>query len=435
MSNIEKLIKFLKNSPVAYNAIEEVKRELLENGFIEIAENATFVLEKGKKYFVTRNNSSLIAFKIGKNVTNHYGFNMICSHSDSPTFKLKPNFESIQDIYNKVNVEPYGGMLCSTWLDRPLGLAGRVVLKHNDGVIESRIVNIDENILLIPNQCIHFNRNANSGYAYNMAIDMQPFFSQSLEKGALTSFIAKKLNIDEKAIISHDLYLYNRQEGVIWGLNKEYFSAPRIDDLGCVFTSLEGFLRGNNDRNISILGIFDNEEVGSLTRQGADSNFLDVTLRRINDGLGFNQDDFVASLASSFNISADNGHAVHPNFVGETDPNNKIYMNKGIGIKFNASQSYTSDGLSASLFAEICNKANVPYQYFTNRSDKRGGSTLGNISNSHISVLSCDIGLAQLAMHSSYETAGVNDIDYAIRAFEKFYSTYFVFEDNKIYLK
>ncbi len=434
MTLVNDLMKFIDNSPVSFNVINNAKSILLENGFKELDEKKNMVLEKGKKYFLTRNGTSLIAFKIGDNIDENYGFNLVASHSDSPCFKVKPEFEKTTDIYNKINIEPYGGMICSSWIDRPLSLAGRVIYNENS-TLKTKIISLKKELLMIPNVCIHFNRNVNNGYIYDMAKDMQAFIGQKLSKDTIKKIIAKEVGCDENNIINFDLYLYNTQKALLWGVNNEYISSPRLDDLECVYTSLRGFIDSNHDKNINVLTIFDNEEVGSSSRQGADSDFLDNILLRINNSLGYNHENYMRALSSSFMISADNAHAVHPNFPNLTDETNRVYMNEGIVIKFNASQSYTSDGFSSSLLQKILKEADVPYQFFTNRSDIRGGSTLGNIATRHTSILMVDIGLAQLAMHSSYETAGSKDIEYAYKAFKKFYGSHFVFNQDEVVIE
>lgn len=416
----KELLDFIYQSPAAYNAIETIKKYLLKENFIELYESENFKLEKGKNYFVTRNGTSIIAFKLPNDIK-EYGFNIVASHSDSPSYKIKPNVDLKSGNYHKVSVEPYGGMIHSSWVDRPLSLAGRVVVKVKDE-ITTKEVNIDRPLLSITNIPIHMNRNINEGYKYDASVDMQPLLTQEIEKFDLRDLLSQELNINKEDILNYDLYLCSKEKGYIWGLNKEYFSSPRIDDLQCAFTSLKGFINGNNIRNINVFACFDNEEVGSATRQGADSSFLEDTLRRINEEIGGSESSYLEAIASSFLVSADNAHAIHPNHPELYDGLNNVLMNKGIVIKNNASQSYASDGLSSSLFVEILNKADVPYQYYTNKANIRGGSTLGNISNTHVSILSIDIGLPQLAMHSINETAGVKDNEYAIRAFEKFYS-------------
>ena len=416
----EQLIDFINESPTAFNAVDNLKRVFLENNFIELKENEKFLLEKGKNYFVTRNNSALIAFKVGKYIKK-YAFKIVASHVDSPCFKIKPISEGKTDIYNKINIEPYGGMINSTWLDRPLSIAGRVSLIENN-ILVNHVVNIKKPVLMIPNLCIHFNRQINSGYAYNHAIDMQPMIGQENEGNNLISLLLEELKVESQQILNYDLFAYNFEKGYLWGKNNEYISSPRLDDLECAFISQKSFLSSNDDNNIDVCVFFDNEEVGSTTIQGANSDFLFNVLKRVNFALNYNEEDFICALADSYLVSSDNAHAVHPNRNDMTDPNNKVYMNKGIVIKFNASQSYTTDGSSASYIQNLCQKNHIPYQFFTNRSDVRGGSTLGNISSAHVSIKAVDIGLAQLAMHSSFETAGSLDIEYLFELLKAFYN-------------
>ena len=430
---IEELLDFLYKSPVAYNAISTIKSYLIKEGFIELYESGSFDLVKGNKYFVTRNGTSIIAFTLPSEIK-EYGFNIVASHSDSPCFKIKPNTDIKTGIYHKVSVEPYGGIICSSWFDRPLSIAGRAIIKENNMIVNKE-VNIDRPLLSIVNLPIHMNRTVNDGFKYNMAIDMQPLLTQEIDKVDLKGLLAKELGVDVDCVLNYDLYVCPKQKGYTFGLNNEYFSSPRIDNLECAFTSLKGFLKGNSKRNINVYACFDNEEVGSGTRQGADSSFLEDTLRRINEELGFNESKYLRAIASSFLVSADNAHAIHPNHPELYDGLNNVLMNKGIVIKVNAAQSYATDGLSSALFSSILDSVNVPYQYFTNRADLRGGGTLGNISSKHVSMVCVDMGLPQLAMHSLNETAGVKDVAYAIKAFEKFYNVDIIMEGNNYIIK
>lgn len=427
------MLDFIDASPVSFFAIANVQKEIMTHGFRRCYENKSNNIKPGDKIFFKRNGTCLLAFNIGKNVNKeNIGYHIVISHCDSPSFKVKPSADGKTDSYNKINVEPYGGMICSTWLDRPLSVAGRIMVKDGNK-ITTRLINIDEDLLMIPNMCIHYNRDANSGYAYNMAVDMQPFVAESLEGKPFKSIIAENIGVKEDSIMNFDLFLYNRQKGIVWGRNNEYISSSRLDDQECVFTSLKAFLETENDDCINVLFVADNEEVGSSSRQGADADFLDVTTNMISKCLEV--ENPLIARANSFMISADNGHAVHPNNPGISDPNNRIYMNKGIAIKFNASQRYTSDATSSSVFQFLCDEENVPYQFFTNRSDLRGGSTLGNIVLSHMSMYSVDVGLPQLAMHSSYETAGTKDVMYAYKAFKKFYSSKITIKDSSFIIE
>ena len=420
-NHVKQLFKFIENSPSCFHAIKTITEELKNEGFVEIKEKDTWQIEQGKKYYVTRNLSSVIAFKIPQN--DFKSFNIVASHSDSPTFKIKENAEiEVNNKYVKLNTEKYGGMICSTWFDRPISIAVRILVKENNAV-KTHLVNIDKDLVIIPNLAIHMNREVNDGYTYNAQIDMLPLYGDNSSKGSLMKTIAKEAEVEEESILDTDLFLYNRMNGTKIGANEEYISSPRLDDLECAFTSLSAFLSENTSNSASVYCVFDNEEVGSGTKQGADSTFLYDVLRRINISLGKTEEDYYRLISSSFMVSADNAHALHPNYTDKSDLTNKVYMNDGIVIKYNANQKYTTDAVSASIFKSICDSVDVPYQTFTNRSDILGGSTLGNISNAHVSLNTIDIGLAQLAMHSTYETAGAKDVTYMIDAIKAFYNT------------
>lgn len=420
----EKLVSFIKKSPTAFHAVDNMKKELNENGYQELLEGQKWHIVPGGKYYVSRNNSSIIAFHLGKNLDN-YSFNVAASHSDSPTFKIKENAQiEVRGHYTQLNTEGYGGMLCSTWLDRPLSIAGRVLVKDGESY-KTRLLCIDRDLVLIPNVAIHMNRSANDGVAYNKQIDMLPLFGgKGTKEDALQQLIGEELNVDVKDIYGTDLYLYNRMQPSVWGVQEEFISSPQLDDLQCAFTSLQGFLKGYNDQSINVFSCFDNEEVGSGTKQGAGSTFLYDVLYRINKALSKDDEDFYRAIASSFMLSGDNAHAVHPNHPEKTDMNNCVYMNEGIVVKSHAGQKYTSDALSIAVFRGMCEKAGVPIQFFANRSDVVGGSTLGNIAMNQVSMNSVDIGLAQLAMHSSYETAGIKDTYYMIKVMEEFFNSH-----------
>ena len=422
LKNITKrLLTFLENSPTSFHAVENMAARLRGEGFEELKEADCWSIEAGGRYFVTRNMSSLIAFRVpGKDFT---GFQIISSHSDSPTFKIKENPEmKVEGHYVKLNVEKYGGMLCAPWFDRPLSIAGRLVVRDGQRFV-TRLVNIDRDLVMIPNLAIHMNRQVNDGYAYNAQSDMLPLYGGEAAAGTLMKTIAQSAGVAEEDILGHDLYLYNRMKGSVWGAGEEFFSCGRIDDLQCAFGSLEGFLAGGNAHSVSVHAVLDNEEVGSTTKQGAASTFLLDTLKRLNTALGRTEEQYLTALASSFMVSADNAHGVHPNYTDKADPTNRPYLNGGIVIKFNANQKYTTDAVSAAVFRSVCEKAGVPVQTFTNRSDMAGGSTLGNISNTHVALNTVDIGLPELAMHSPYETGGVLDTEYLIRAAKEFFST------------
>lgn len=418
MSYTNKLIDFISASPTCFHAVGEIAGMLDDAGFTKLNEADGWTLEKGGKYYVTRNSSSVIAFRVPTGDARSF---MICSaHSDSPCFKIKRLPEMDGGKYVKINTERYGGMLYSTWLDRPLSVAGRVMVKDG-GKIKAKLVSPDEDILLIPNVAIHMNRAANDGYKYNPAVDLVPLYSSGDGKGTFLGKIAEYAGAGEKDVIDFDLFLVNRQKGYTWGHDGEYFSAPRIDDLQCAYSAVTAMIESDKDcSSFPVSAVFDNEEVGSLTKQGADSTFLHDVLSRICSSL-YGTDALPRMLASGMMLSADNAHAVHPNHPEFADPTHKPYMNGGVVIKYNANQKYTTDAVSGALFASICEKAGVPVQYFANRSDIAGGSTLGNISNAHVSLNTVDIGCAQLAMHSAFETAGTKDTDYMISAMKAFF--------------
>lgn len=439
MSHIEttaELMDFIGQSPDMFHSVRTIRKYLDEAGFTYIQEEKPWELKKGGMYYTVRNQSSIIAFKMGKNISGQeYHFQMCASHSDSPAFKVKniPELEGPGE-YLRLDVEAYGGMIDSSWFDRPLGLAGRVMVKEDTGV-SSKLIYIDKDILLIPNVAIHFNREINTGYKYNRQVDLCPLFSAgALEKGAFDEMIADRLGVKKDEVLAKDLFLVNRQKPVIWGYGDEFISAPRLDDLQCAFASLKAFLNSSNDETVSVYCCFDNEEVGSNTKQGAMSTFLYDVLRRVNTAMGGCDEDYYRAVAGSFLVSCDNAHAVHPNHPEKTDPVNCVHMNKGIVIKESANQKYTTDALSRAVFSQICREAGVPVQSFANRSDSAGGSTLGNLSNTQVSINAVDVGLAQLAMHSSYETAGSLDTQYAIEALTGFYDTDIHIEGEKICL-
>lgn len=416
---------FLRGCPTAFHAVEKIGKKLEDNGYERLREQEKWTIRAGGKYYVTRNASSVIAFCVGTDLAD-YSFHIAASHSDFPTFKIKENAEiEVKKKYVQLNTEGYGGMICATWLDRPLSVAGRVIVKEGDH-FTARLVNIDRDLVLIPSMAIHMNRKVNDGYAYNKQVDMLPLFGGAgCEEGDFRKLIAEAAGVSEEAVYGSDLYLYNREAPSVWGAEEEFISCQHLDDLQCAYASLEGFLEGYQERNVNVYACFDNEEVGSGTKQGAGSTFLYDVLRRINMGLGKSEEDYYRAVAGSFMLSADNAHAVHPNHPEKTDVGNCVYMNEGIVVKVHAGQKYTSDAVSIALFKDICEKAEVPVQFFANRSDEAGGSTLGNISAAKVSMNTVDIGLPQLAMHSACETAGVKDTFYMIKAMKQFFSTHF----------
>ena len=414
------LLSFIKESPTTFHAVSTVGKRLEAEGFTALSEADAWSLEAGKGYYFTRNQSTILAFRMPKKAPR--SFMIVASHTDSPMLKLKPNFEnSSANPYIRLNTEVYGGTILSTWLDRPLSLAGRVVVNEN-GNFSAKTVKFDRDLVLIPNVAIHLNRTVNSGYAYNPATDMLPLFAQKDDNGtSLKKMIADEVGCTEDAIVSMDLFVVCRTEGSVWGSNHEFFSAPRIDNLMCAYGSLEGFLSAEQSEDtVTVYYAADNEETGSATKQGAGSVLLSDTLDRICNACGVNKQQL---LATSMMVSADNAHAKHPNHPELSDALNAPVVNGGVVIKSNSAQKYTTDAISYALFSEICRRAGVPTQQYSNRSDLPGGSTLGSISNTLVPLVTVDIGMAQLAMHSSYESAGVADTEHLIRAMTAFYNT------------
>lgn len=431
MEILKDLMNFLDSSVTMFHAINECEKVLKDSGYIYLPENEKWNIRAGK-YYTKRNSSSLIAFDIANG---DYHFQISAAHSDSPTFKLKdrPIIES--NGYLKLNVEAYGGMIDATWLDKPLTLAGRVMVDTGCG-IETRLLYIDKDLLIIPNVPIHFNREINKGFAFNNQVDMLPVFSAgNLSEADFDKMLAKELGVKPEAILAKDLYLVNRQKATVIGYDNELISSGRLDDLECVYTSLLGFIEAMNNDHINVFAVFDNEEVGSVTKQGAMSTFLVSTLNRINKALGKSDEDYYRAIAKSMLISCDNAHAIHPNHPELFDVKNRPVLNQGIAIKESANQKYTTDAFSRAVLKKILDKNNIPYQTFANRSDIIGGSTLGNLSNTAVSMNAVDIGLPQLAMHSAYETAGAKDVEYAIEALRAFFETNIDIKDDKVSLE
>ena len=413
MSNIKALQNFLDNSHSSYHATANLADMLQEAGYTRLSEKESWDLVPGGKYFLVRGGTAIIAFRIPEGEPT--GFMMSASHSDRPTFKVKENAETV-GAYTKMLVERYGGMLISTWLDRPLSVAGRVVVETENGV-QIKLLDIDRDLLMIPNVAIHMNRNANDGYKWNPAVDTLPLMGGKDAKGKLNEVLEEAAG---GKILGHDLYLYIRQNSSIWGLNEEYISSAALDDLECAWACTQGFLSAKETSAIPMLCVFDNEEVGSSSAEGAASDLLESVLVRICEAREL---DIFRLLANSFMVSADNGHALHPNHPELADAANAPVLGGGVVLKFNASQRYCTDGFSAAVFRKICAKAEVPTQTYCNRADIAGGSTLGNISLHHVSVPTVDIGVAQLAMHSCYETGSVADAIHLKDALAAFYGS------------
>ncbi len=447
-----KMLSFIGESPSCFHVIANLKDWLAAAGFQELDEREEWRVCAGGSYYVTRNESSLIAFRIPEGEAR--GFHMAASHSDSPAFKLKeaPEMES-EKRYVRLNTEKYGGMILSTWLDRPLSVAGRVTVcadiaqdgeseqdertglrsgrTDNRQTIVTKLVNLDTDLCVIPNVAIHMNRDINKGIEYNPQTDMLPLYGECGSgdaQGMLGEQIAEAAGVDPEEILGQDLFLYVRDKGRLFGREGEFVLSPRLDDLQCVYASMQGFLSVIPKEYIALCAVFDNEEVGSGTRQGADSTFLEDVVTRVCNDLAGQAGESVGTclksrmIADSFLISADNAHAVHPNHPELADPTNRPCLNGGIVIKYHGSQKYTTDAVSAAYIKSLCRRAGVPFQTYANRSDIAGGSTLGNISAAHVSVNSADIGLPQLAMHSAVETGGVRDTAYALRMFQEFFS-------------
>lgn len=417
---IDHLFDFIDKSPCAFHAVAQMEQRLSARGFKALKEQECWQIEEGGRYYVKRNDSSLIAFALPQKEAK--GFHIVASHTDSPSFKIKMNPEmEYKEFGVRLNVEKYGGMIHSTWLDRPLSVAGRVYAEAESGEIESHLVNIDRDLLVIPNLAVHMNGELNKGYVYNPQVDLLPFFSEKRER-KLTDVVAEELGVDRERILSEELFLYVRQKGSFAGADDEWIVSPRLDDLQCVYASLEGMIAAEPEEYISLCAFFDNEEVGSGTKQGADSDFLKRTAERILNGLGMEGEKREMMLSESFLISADNAHALHPAHPEKADPTNRPKLNGGVVMKLHGGQKYTTDGYSAAVLRKLCREARVNLQVYCNRSDIQGGSTLGNISVSQLSVPSVDIGFPQLAMHSAVEFAGSRDLSEGIQLFQYFLS-------------
>ena len=430
MNNARNLAEFLNGCHSAFHSTALIEKELIDAGFAQLHEQDQWKLESNRYYYVKRNNTSIIAFKLPEMIQVK-SLNIVASHSDSPTFKIKPVADMKDPHYNKLNVEVYGGAIYSTWLDRPLSVAGRVVVKQ-DGKLVSKLVDLNRDMAIIPNVAIHQNREVNNGYKWNPQVDMLPVIGLEKGEGYFKRLLAQELGITVDDIYGYDMYLYNRVPGYVWGEDDEFISAPRLDDLECAYTSLQAFKYSYSERAINILAVFDNEEVGSTTRQGMASTFLKDVIERIFSSFFFSRDEVARIMANSFMISADNAHAVHPNHPELYDQENRCYLNKGIVIKRNAAQSYVTDSVSEAVLKELCVRSETPYQFFTNRSDSRGGGTQASIAVFNISSMAVDIGLPQLAMHSSFETAGSKDVDYMITMLKEFYNSTVLADDEAV---
>lgn len=407
MSYSEGLMEYINSCPTNYHSVRKQMEVLAAAGYSELKENESWKISMGCKYYVNRNNSAVIAFTIPENIDN-IRFNIMASHCDSPNFKVKNNPDmKVENHYVKLNVEGYGGAVLHTWVDRPLSVAGRIFV---EGEKECRLVDITKDVCMIPGLAIHMNREINKGYEWNIQKDMLPLMTINPEL-SLMDIVAKAAGVDSSKIVSHDLYIYNREEARRWGAEEEFISAPRLDDQACAYSSLKAICEAKNQDAVMVHAVFDNEEVGSSTIQGACSTLLKDTLERITECLGIGREGYHKAIADSFMFSADNAHALHPNYPDKCDPTNKPVMGKGVVLKFAGNQKYTTDGASAAKTHEIASKCGVNLQTFHNRSDMAGGSTLGNLSANQVPVLTADIGIAQLSMHSCYETLAAADVD------------------------
>ena len=418
--NISEFIDFLNNSPSCYHATANLVQMLKAAGYTHLHEHDDWQLEVGGKYFMVRGGTTLIAFRIPN--PKPTGFMMSAAHVDRPTFKVKGQSD-VAGIYTRLATEKYGGMIMSTWLDRPLSVAGRVMVETENGV-QSKLVNLDRDLMLMPSVAIHMNRQVNDGYTWNPAVDTVPLMGSKETAGQYVQLLEEQAG---GKILGRDLYLYVRQKACVWGLQEEFISAPALDDLECAWCCTKGFLEAADSEAIPVLCAFDDEEVGSNSPQGAASTLLADTLNRICNALELNP---YRMLAQSFMVSADNAHAIHPNHPELADPINAPVLGGGVVVKFNANQRYTTDGVAASVFRKICKGVDVPTQNYCNRADIPGGSTLGHISLTHVSVPTADVGLPQLAMHSCYETAAVQDIFYMEKAMAAYYSHALIATDD-----
>lgn len=432
---MEELFRYMNRSVSPFHAVFEASEELNRHGFTRLEETGLWKLSTdGKKlsprgkFYLTRNQSSIIAFELPEDRPEYY--HMTASHSDSPSFRIK-KFKAESKSYAKAEVEGYGGMIMSSWLDRPLSFAGRAVVRTPEGIV-SRLVAAERNLFVIPNLAIHFNREINKGYSYNPQIDLQPVYGG--EDGDLVKVVAGEASCLPEDLLDTDLNLYVRQPAEYAGINQEFYMAPRIDDLACAYTTLRGFLEAEKPRKaVSIWCMFDNEEVGSGTRQGALSSFLPEILSRIEASYAASEDERAVMRSKSLLISADNAHAAHPNFPAKSDTEFPVVLNEGVVLKYNASQKYTTTGLTAAVFAELCHQNQIPVQRFANRADSPGGSTLGNLLCHQLSIPMLDIGLPQLAMHSAVETAGCRDALYMVQAIRAFYESSIMQERDGIW--
>lgn len=412
----EQLMDLIEKSPSRYHATANLKNRLTAEGYTALAEDAAWDVRPGGRYVVTRNYSSLLAFRVPEGGVT--GFALAAAHSDSPTFQIKEHAEKLSARCTVLDTEKYGGMLMNTWFDRPLSVAGRIIVER-DGKLEARLADVDRDLMIIPSVAIHMNRAANDGVKLLANVDTFPLLGCGAQD--LRAIVAEAAGVAPEQILGHDLFLYLRGRGSVLGAEGELIGSPKLDDLACAFALTEGFLQSSPSGAIPVLAVFDNEEVGSETKQGAASNFLRDTLRRLTLALGKTEEDYLRWCAGSFLVSADNAHAQHPNHPEFADAQNTPYLNGGVVVKFNANQRYATDAVSAAAFRLLCRETGEQTQTYANRSDLPGGSTLGSISDTRVAVPTVDIGLAQLAMHSAYETMGARDLDSLVRVMAAYF--------------
>lgn len=419
----EALLEFIERCPSMFHTTATIADMLDDAGFACLAESDTWKLQPGGRYYITRNASTLIAFQVGSDIApDNCHFQICASHGDSPTFKVKAQADITGPApYARLATETYGGTIDYTWLDRPLGVAGRVMVR-NGARIESRLFASDDAITMIPSVAIHMNRSVNEAFSPKKNVDLVPLFSASEGAASFDAYLAATLVVDASDILARDLFLVNRQAPLVWGVSREFLSAPKLDDLACAYTSLSAFLQANNPSSVNVFCCFDNEEVGSNTKQGAMSTVLADALQRVSAALGISAEGHLQALSRSMLVSCDNAHALHPNHPEFSDAENAPVLGKGLVVKEAANQKYCTDAFSRAAFIAVCDQAKVPLQTFANRSDMQGGSTLGNLSNIQVSMHGVDVGIPQLAMHSSFETCAVADIQNAINALLAFYN-------------
>ena len=422
------VVEFIDDSPSTYHVVKNCSDILEENGFKKLNPKEKWKLEKGNKYYLERSDSAIIAFTLGEKIDFKKGIKIFGSHTDSPTFRIKPHPEMITENMVRLNTEVYGGPILSTWFDRPLSIAGRVIVKSNDTFEPKTIrIKLDKPLMTIPNLAIHQNREVNNGVKIDKQNDTLPIIGllkNTFEKeNYLFNIISDKTGIKKENILDFDLFIYTTEKGTLLGIEEEFISSPKLDNLVSVYAGMIGLIEAEDTHNqINVFVGFDNEEIGSATKQGADSNYLSNILERIMYSLGYEREEFLQILENSFMLSADGAHAIHPAHIEKTDPTNRGKINEGISIKISANQKYTSDAFSISVLKQIINGTNIKVQEFVNQSNERGGSTIGPISSTHLDINAIDLGVPMLAMHSVRELCGVYDVFYLKELAKEFFN-------------